>query len=241
MGKRLEGKVALVTGGSAGIGAECCKRFAAEGATVIAADMNPLTYEAAGVEYMQLNVTDVENCTAVVNAIAEKYSRIDILVNNAGITRDALVQKMTDDMWNLVVDVNLKGVFNVTRLVGPLMMENNYGSIINISSVVGEYGNIGQTNYAATKAGVIGMSKSWAKEFARKGANVRCNAIAPGYVMTDILKTVPQELLDKFAALTMLGRLGQPEEIANAALFLASSEASYVTGHVLSVNGGMRL
>jgi 3-oxoacyl-[acyl-carrier protein] reductase len=121
------------------------------------------------------------------------------------------------------------------------MMANGYGSIINISSVVGEYGNIGQTNYAATKAGVIGMTKTWAKEFARKGANVRSNAIAPGYVMTDILKTVPQELLDGFAKLTMLGRLGQPEEIANAALFLASDEASYVTGHVLSVNGGMRL
>ncbi len=241
MCKRLEGKIALVTGGSAGIGGECCKRFAAEGATVIAGDMNPLSYQAGGVEYMLLNVTDTANCENVVDAVKAKYGRIDILVNNAGITRDALVQKMTDDMWNAVIAVNLKGVFNVTRLVGPLMMENNYGSIINISSVVGEYGNIGQTNYAATKAGVIGMSKTWAKELARKGAPVRCNAIAPGYVMTDILKTVPQDLLDKFAALTMLGRLGQPEEIANAALFLASEEASYVTGHVLSVNGGMRL
>ncbi len=241
MSTRLDGKIALVTGGSAGIGAECCKRFASEGAKVIAADMNPLSYEDANVEYMQLNVTDVENCSSVVDAVVKKYGRIDILVNNAGITRDALVQKMTDDMWNLVIDVNLKGVFNLTRLVGPLMMTNNYGSIINISSVVGEYGNIGQTNYAATKAGVIGMSKTWAKEFARKGANVRCNAIAPGYVMTDILKTVPEDLLAKFASMTMLGRLGQPEEIANAALFLASDESSYVTGHVLSVNGGMRL
>lgn len=241
MSKRLEGKIALVTGGSAGIGGECCKLFAAEGATVIAADMNPMTYEAANVEFMQLNVTSVENCQEVVDAVVAKYGRIDVLVNNAGITRDALVQKMTDDMWDAVIAVNLKGVFNVTRLVGPLMMENNYGSIINISSIVGEYGNIGQTNYAATKAGVIGMAKTWAKEFARKGANVRTNAIAPGYVMTDILKTVPQELLDKFAALTMLGRLGQPEEIAKAALFLASDESSYITGHVLSVNGGMRL
>ncbi|MDL2323939.1 3-oxoacyl-ACP reductase FabG [Ruminococcaceae bacterium OttesenSCG-928-A16] len=241
MGGRLEGKVALVTGGSAGIGAECCKLFAKEGAKVIAGDMNPPNFEAENVEYMQLNVTDVANCEEVVKSIVAKYGKLDILVNNAGITRDALVQKMTDDMWDAVVAVNLKGVFNVTRFAGPVMMENNYGSIINISSVVGEYGNIGQTNYAATKAGVIGMAKTWAKEFARKGANVRCNAIAPGYVMTDILKTVPQELLDKFASMTMLGRLGQPEEIANAALFLASNEASYVTGHVLSVNGGMRL
>lgn len=241
MSNYLEGKVALVTGGAAGIGAECCKRFAAEGAKVIAADMRPLTYEAENVEYYELNVTDVDNCKSVVDAVLAKYGKIDVLVNNAGITRDALIQKMTDEMWNMVIDVNLKGVFNMTRLIGPVMMENGYGSIISISSVVGEYGNIGQTNYAATKAGVIGMTKTWAKEFARKGANVRANAIAPGYVMTDILKTVSQDLLDKFSAATMLGRLGQPEEIAKAALFLASDESSYVTGHVLSVNGGMRL
>jgi 3-oxoacyl-[acyl-carrier protein] reductase len=144
-------------------------------------------------------------------------------------------------MWNLVIDVNLKGVFNLTKHIGPYMMKQGNGSIINISSVVGEYGNIGQANYAATKAGVIGLAKTWAKEFARKGAAVRVNAIAPGYIMTDILKTVPQPLLDDFAKLTMLGRLGQPEEIAKAALFLASDDSSYVTGHVLSVNGGMRL
>lgn len=241
MSKRLDGMVAVVTGGSAGIGAQCCMRFAQEGAYVIAADRNPLTYQAENVEYRELNVTDVAQCEALVSEVLEARGKIDILVNNAGITRDALVQKMTDEMWNLVIDVNLKGVFNLTRFVGPAMMAQGKGSIINISSVVGEYGNIGQTNYAATKAGVIGMTKTWAKEFARKGANVRVNAIAPGYVMTDILKTVPEELLQKFAALTMLGRLGQPEEIANAALFLAGDEASYVTGHVLSVNGGMRL
>ena len=241
MCRRLEGKIALVTGGAAGIGAACCQRFAEEGATVVAADIQPLTYDAAGVEFMELNVTDVGNCKAVYDAIMEKYGRIDILVNNAGITRDALIQKMTDEMWDLVIDINLKGVFNLTRLVGPAMMEQGKGSIVNISSIVGEYGNIGQTNYAATKAGVIAMAKTWAKEFARKGANVRVNAIAPGYIMTDILKTVPETLLEKFRGLTMLGRIGEPEEIANAALFLASDESSYVTGHVLSVNGGMRL
>ncbi|GHU71516.1 3-oxoacyl-[acyl-carrier-protein] reductase FabG [Clostridia bacterium] len=241
MSKRLEGKVALVTGGSAGIGACCAMRFAQEGAKVIAGDIAPLTYEADGVSYAKLDVTNVENCEQVVKDIIAKHGKIDILVNNAGITKDALINKMTDAMWDAVIAVNLKGVFNLTRLIGPAMMDKNYGSIINISSVVGEFGNIGQTNYAATKAGVIGMTKSWAKEFSRKGQNVRVNAIAPGYVMTDILKTVPQDLLDKFAKLTMLGRLGQPEEIANAALFLASEEASYVTGTVLSVNGGMRL
>lgn len=241
MSKRLAGKIALITGGAAGIGGECAKRFAQEGAIVYAGDLKPLTYEADSVFYVKLNVADTESCKAVVEDILQKHGRIDILVNNAGITRDALIQNMTDEMWDLVISVNLKGVFNLTRLVGPAMMQSGYGSIISISSVVGEFGNIGQTNYAATKAGVIGMTKTWAKEFARKGANVRCNAIAPGYCMTDILKTVPQNLLDKFAAMTMLGRLGQPEEIANAALFLASEESSYVTGHVLDVNGGMRL
>jgi len=141
----------------------------------------------------------------------------------------------------LVMNVNLKGVFNLTKHFGLHMMMNGYGSIINISSVVGEYGNIGQANYAATKAGVIGLTKTWAKEYARKGANVRVNAIAPGYIMTDMLKTVPEELLEKFAKMTMLKRLGEPVEIAKAALFLASDESSYITGHTLSVNGGMRL
>ena len=172
---------------------------------------------------------------------SEKHGKIDVLVNNAGITADSMTRKMSDEQWDRVINVNLKGVFNVTREIGPLMEETGGGSIINISSIVGVYGNIGQANYAATKAGVIGMSKTWAKEFARKGVPVRVNAIAPGYIMTDILKTVPQELLDKFAKLTMLGRLGEPHEIAGAALFLASDEASYVTGHVLEVNGGMRL
>lgn len=240
MGK-LDGKIALVTGGSAGIGGECCKRFAAEGATVIAADVNPPAYEADGVDYLRLDVTDVASCQAVVDEAVARYGRVDILVNNAGITRDALVQKMTDEMWDAVIAVNLKGVFNMTRIIGPQMMQNGWGSIINVSSVVGVFGNIGQTNYAATKAGVIGMTKTWAKEFARKGANVRVNAIAPGYVMTDILKTVPQELLDKFAGLTMLGRLGNPEEIAAVALFLAGDDASYITGQCIQADGGMRL
>lgn len=238
---RLENKVAIVTGAAKGLGASMATLFAQEGAKVIAADMMPLTYEAENVEFYQLNVTDAEACKALTEYAREKYGKIDILVNNAGITRDSMTRKMTDDMWDLVIDINLKGVFNLTRYVGPMMEELGGGSIINISSVVGEFGNIGQANYAASKAGVIGLSKTWAKEFARKGVPVRCNAIAPGYIMTDMMKTVPEDLLKKFASLTMLGRLGQPEEIAKAALFLASDDASYVTGHVLSVNGGMRL
>ena len=238
---RLENKIAIVTGAAKGLGGAMAQLFAQEGAKVIAVDMMPLTYEAENVEFYKLNVTDGAACKALTDYAKEKYGKIDVLVNNAGITRDAMTRKMTDEQWDLVIDINLKGVFNLTRYVGPLMEELGGGSIINIASVVGEYGNIGQANYAASKAGVIGLSKTWAKEFARKGVPVRCNAIAPGYIMTDMMKTVPEDLLKKFASLTMLGRLGQPEEIAKAALFLASDDASYITGHVLSVNGGMRL
>lgn len=238
---RLKDKVAVITGGARGLGKAMAELFAREGAKVIAVDMEELTYENPNVEGYKLNVTDVEKCKQFFDYVIEKYGKVDVLVNNAGITRDALTRKMTDEQWDLVIDVNLKGVFNLTRYIGPHMQANGGGSIINISSVVGEYGNIGQANYAATKAGVIGLTKTWAKEFAMKGGNVRVNAIAPGYTMTDILKTVPQDLLDKFASQTMLGRLAQPEEIAYPALFLASDESSYITGHVLSVNGGMRL
>ncbi len=238
---RLENKTAIVTGGARGIGQAMCELFASEGARVLAADMSELSYENLSVEGYRLDVSDPEACRACFEYAVGRYGKIDVLVNNAGITRDALTRKMTDEMWQKVIGVNLSGVFNLGRLVGPHMQEHGGGSIVCISSVVGEFGNIGQANYAAAKAGMIGLAKTWAKEFAMKGGNVRVNVIAPGYTMTDILSTVPQELLDKFAAMTMLGRLGRPEEIAKAALFLASDDASYVTGHVLSVNGGMRL
>ena len=238
---RLENKVAIITGGARGLGQAMAIAFADEGAKVIAADMGEMSYSHPNVEGVALNVTDSAACEAFFKEVVEKYGTIDILVNNAGITRDALTRKMTEEMWDLVIDVNLKGVFNLTRHVGPFMQTKQTGSIINIASIVGVFGNIGQANYAASKAGVIGLTKTWAKEFGMKGGNVRVNAIAPGYVMTDILKTVPQDLLDKFAAMTMLGRLGQPEEIANVALFLASEEASYITGQVIEPNGGMRL
>jgi len=237
----LKEKVAIVTGGAKGIGMEIALRFANEGAHVIVADMNELSYQHKNVEGAILNVSDSKDCLEFFNTAVKKYGRIDILVNNAGITRDAMTRKMTDEQWNIVMDVNLKGIFNLVRYIGPHMEVNGGGSIINISSVVGEFGNIGQANYAATKAGMIGLTKTWAKEFARKGVQVRVNAVSPGYIMTDILKTVPQDLLDKFAKLTMLKRLGQPKEIASAVLFLASDESTYVTGHTLSVNGGMRL
>ncbi len=238
---RLENKIAVVTGAAKGLGGAMAQLFAKEGAKVIAVDMGEPIYSDPNVEFYKLNITDTGACKKFFDETMEKYGRIDVLVNNAGITRDAMTRKMTDEMWDMVVDVNLKGVFNLTRYIGPQMEDKGSGAIVNIASVVGEFGNIGQANYAATKAGVMGLTKTWAKEFARKGAKVRVNAIAPGYIMTDMMKTVPADLLEKFAKMTMLGRLGQPEEIANAALFLVSDEASYVTGHVLSVNGGMRL
>ncbi len=238
---KLKGRLAVVTGGAKGIGMEICKSLASKGARVIACDMGEMTYQFDNVSYYPLNITDVDGCKKFFDETVEKYGKIDILVNNAGITRDSMTRKMTDDQWNLVLDVNLKGAFNMVRLIGPHMEATGGGSIINISSVVGVFGNIGQANYAATKAGIIGLTMTWAKEFARKGVPVRVNAIAPGYTMTDILKTVPQDLLDQFAQMTMLKRLGQPEEIAKVALFLASDDSSYITGQTIQVDGGMRL
>jgi len=238
---KLKDKIAVVTGGAKGIGMEIAKALASEGAKVLACDMGEMTYKAENVVYCPLNVTDVEGCKKFFDETIAKYGKIDILVNNAGITCDSMTRKMTDDQWNLVLDVNLKGAFNLVRHIGPQMETSGGGSIINISSVVGVFGNIGQANYAATKAGIIGLTMTWAKEFARKGVPVRVNAIAPGYTMTDILKTVPQELLDQFAQMTMLKRLGQPEEIAKVALFLASDDSSYITGQTIQVDGGMRL
>ncbi len=240
---RLSGKIAIVTGGSRGIGKAICEKFAAEGAKMVIATASTSVpkFEQANIVGYQVNATDRKSVEDFVKDVYEKYGTIDILVNNAGITRDGLINKMTDEMWDEVINVNLKGVYMLTQLVAPIMMEKGKGSIINVSSVVGEYGNVGQTNYAATKAGVIGMMKSWAKEFSRKGAAVRVNSIAPGFINTDMMKTVPDKVLDPIREKTMLGRLGEPEEIADAALFLASDESSFITGHNLSVNGGLRL
>ena len=237
----LTGKIAIVTGASGGIGAEIARVFVDNGAKVIGVynthHLNILQDE----DSIQTDVSKSEDCKKVFDYTVEKYGKIDILVNCAGITRDALTKKMTEDQFDEVISVNLKGVWNMTRFIGPFMQNQKSGNIINISSVVGFYGNIGQSNYAATKAGVIGMTKSWAKEFSFQGGNVRVNAIAPGYCMTAMMDNVPEQLLEKFKGQTMLGRLGQPEEVAKVALFLASDLSSYVTGTTIHVDGGMRL
>jgi len=237
----LKNKIAVVTGASNGIGRAITNTFLRNGARVIGLDLEEGEDRNPELIPLKADVSSTAECERVWQEISRITDHIDILVNCAGITRDALTKKMTEEQFDQVIAVNLKGVWNMTRLIGPAMQARQTGSIINISSVVGIYGNIGQANYAATKAGVIGLTRSWAKEFAMKGGNVRVNAVAPGYTMTNMMKTVPENLLEKFRGQTMLGRLAEPEEIAGAVLFLASDLASYVTGEVLNVNGGMRL
>lgn len=236
----LNKKTAIVTGSENGIGKAILDIFVRNGATVIGIDIKEESKNSY-YKYYKLDVSETYECEIVYQSILKDNNRIDILVNCAGITRDAMTKNMTEEQFNDVINVNLKGVWNLTRLVGPKMQNDKGGSIINISSVVGVFGNIGQVNYAAAKAGIIGMTKTWAKEFALKGGNVRVNAVAPGYTLTDIIKTVPQSLLDKFASQTMLGRLAEPQEIANVVLFLASDLSSYITGEVINANGGMIL
>lgn len=246
--KSLEGKVAIVTGGSSGLGKATLQKFADQGAIVVNWDVNETRGKLLEAEFIQSGHTaafftvDTSNADAVRDAafqVIAKYGKIDILVNNAGITRDATLLKMTDDQWQQVININLTGVYNCTRAVAPYMVEKGYGRIISISSVVGLFGNFGQTNYAAAKAGVIGMTQTWAKELGRKG--VTANAVAPGFIHTEILDAMPAEVLDKMKAKVPVQRLGKPEEIAAVNAFLASDDAAYINGAVISVDGGITL
>ncbi len=242
---RLQGKVAIITGAARGIGRETALLFAAEGAKVVICDLLDEGEEVAeeirsrGGEaiFYRLDVTDREAVKRMVDAVVERYGRIDILVNNAGITRDAQFLKMTEGDWDKVIAVNLKGVFNVTQAVAPVMVAQGKGKIVNAASVVALYGNFGQTNYVASKAGVIGMTKVWARELGRKGINV--NAVAPGFIQTEMTAKVPERVLQMMRERTPLGRLGTPRDVAYAYLFLASDESDYVNGAVLSVDGGL--
>ena len=245
---RLQDKVAIITGGAQGIGYETVVKFAEEGAKVIIWDvletkgnLAVTELEKAGhsVLFIKVDVTDFESTSASAARVIELFGHIDILINNAGITRDASLLKMTPEQWKQVIDVNLTGVFNCTKSVSRFMLEKRQGRIVNTSSVVGLYGNFGQTNYVATKSGIIGMTKVWARELGRKGITV--NAVAPGFIATDMVKTVPEAVLKTLEEKTPLGRLGLPSDIANAYLFLCSDEASYVNGAVLSVDGGLVL
>ncbi len=249
---RLKDKVCLVTGGAAGIGKATAVRFAEEGAIVVLCDVNEeagnalLSQLGPQASFFKVDVTDRKDVQGWIDAVLARYGRIDVLVNNAGITRDALFVKMKDGelakqmeegAFDAVIGVNLKGVFNCTQAVTPTMIKQGGGVILNASSVVGLYGNFGQTNYVATKAGVIGMTKVWARELGRY--HIRVNAVAPGFILTEMVAKMPEQVLADMRSHTPLGRLGDPCDIANAYVWLASDEASFVHGATISVDGGI--
>ena len=245
---RLKDKVAIITGAANGIGFTAAEIFAKEGAKVAMADFNveqgeksaeELRRKGYEVTFFQVNVAQRSSVDEMVGKVRKTYGNISILINNAGITKDAMLSKLKAEDFQAVVDVNLTGVFHCTQAVLPSMLEIGKGKIINTSSVSGVYGNVGQTNYAATKAGVVGMTKTWAKELGRKGINV--NAVAPGFIETGMTAKVPEKILDQMRQMVPLARLGKPEEIANAYLFLASDESNYVNGTVLHVDGGIMM
>ena len=245
---KLKDRVAIITGGAAGIGRAAVEKYCQEGAIVVIWDVN----EAAGKELAQahndnghqvifrkVNTADPEETEAAAQEVIAQFEKIDILINNAGITRDATIRKMTFEQWSQVLSINLSGVFNCVKAVSPFMIEKAYGRIINTSSVVGLYGNFGQTNYAATKSGVIGMTKTLAKELGKYSITV--NAVAPGFIATDMVKAMPKKVIEMMTSKTPLGRLGTPEDIANAYAFLASEDASFISGAVLSVDGAVTI
>ncbi|EHO6918109.1 3-oxoacyl-ACP reductase FabG [Salmonella enterica] len=239
----MKNKICIVTGAAQGIGRKIVEYFSQAGAAKIyACDIKhgeSETVEIKNIVHVTLNVCDRLAIQQMINQIKQKDGRIDVLVNNAGITRDNLINNMTEQEWDQVIDINLKGVFNLTQAVAPLMMENKSGSIITMSSIVGTDGNIGQSNYAATKGGVIAMTKGWAKEFARKGANVRVNCVAPGFVVTPMTKDLPEKVINHMIEKTPLGRMATADDIANGVLFLASEKASFITGQTLKIDGGL--
>ncbi|RPF50589.1 3-oxoacyl-ACP reductase FabG [Aquisalibacillus elongatus] len=245
---RLQDKVAIITGSANGIGLQAAERFAEEGAKVVLADFDvetgqkreeQLKEQGYDVAFIQVNVADRDSVDHMVDETVKQFGGVDILVNNAGITRDAMLSKMTPEQFKQVIDVNLTGVFHCTQAVLPHLAERGKGKVINTSSVSGAYGNVGQSNYAAAKAGLIGLTKTWAKELGRKQINV--NAVAPGFTETAMVETVPDHVIDGLVNQVPMGRLGKPEDIANAYLYLASDESDYVNGHVLHVDGGIMM
>ena len=244
---RLENKVVIVTGAGSGIGKETALLFASEGANVVVVDIcekggreTVTEIEKTGEGYfVKVDITNRKEIELMVKDVVEKYGGIDVLINNAGITQDALVWKMTEEQWDRVIDINLKGCFNCVQAVAEVMVKQGKGVIINASSVVGLQGNIGQVNYAAAKAGLIGMTKTLAKELGRKG--IRVNAVAPGFIVTPMTANVPEKVLQLMKDKTPLGMLGEKKDVAYAYLYLASDEARFVNGAILSIDGGLTI
>lgn len=243
---RLREKVAIITGAAHGIGRETALLFAREGARVVASDIDVSAGEQTVTEiqkfggraiFVKADVSKRADAQQLAERTVQEFGRIDILLNNAGILRDATLLKMTEEQFDQVIAVNLKGTFNCTQAVAPVMIAQGKGKIINVSSVVGLYGNFGQTNYVATKAGVIGMTKVWARELGRKGICV--NVVAPGFIATEMLMTIPEKILSMMREKIPLGRLGEPKEVAQLYLFLASDESDYINGAVISIDGGI--
>ncbi|MFA6216277.1 MAG: 3-oxoacyl-[acyl-carrier-protein] reductase [Candidatus Omnitrophota bacterium] len=243
---RLKDKVVLITGGARGIGRSIALLFAKEGAHIVVGDVNVQEAERTAQEIeamgrqsvaLLLDVTDYVKVEEVINKILDKFGRVDILVNNAGITKDNLLLRMSQVEWDTVINVNLKGTFNCTKAVSKPMVKQRAGKIVNIASIIGVIGNAGQANYSASKAGIIALTKTTARELASR--NITANAVAPGFIQTEMTAKLPQDLKDKMLADIPLGTLGSPEDVANACLFLASGEADYITGQTLIVDGGM--
>jgi len=241
-----ENKVAVVTGSARGIGFAIAEKFAKAGAITIITDMNQELVDIAVKRLKDknlladgyvMNVTDSENIENVFKEIINKYKTLDVLVNNAGITKDNLIMRMKDEDWDAVINVNLKGTFLCTKRVSRIMLNQKSGSIINIASVVGIMGNMAQANYAASKGGIISLTKSTAKEFASR--NIRCNAVAPGFIETEMTAVLDELIVEEYAKAIPLKRMGKPEDVANLCLFLASEEANYITGQTLNVDGGL--
>jgi len=244
--KRLDGKVAVITGSARGIGFAIAERFAEHGATTIISDISQelvdkavckLKEKSLSVDGLVMNVTNAENLEECFKEIVSKYHSIDILINNAGITKDNLIMRMTEADWDSVIEVNLKGTFLCTKKISRIMLNQKHGCIINIASVIGIMGNTAQANYAASKGGIIALTKSTAKEFASR--NIRCNAVAPGFIETDMTSVLDEKIKEEYAKAIPLKRMGKSADVANLCVFLASDEASYITGQTINVDGGL--
>lgn len=245
---KFKNKVVVITGGASGIGKAAVEKFAREDAAVGIWDVNEvqgkeleliLLNEGFVARFIKVNTAKFEEVEAATKEIIRQFGKIDVLINNAGITRDASLQKMTAEQWQQVMDVNLTGVFNCTKAVSPNMIQNNFGRIINTSSIVGLYGNYGQSNYAATKAGVIALTKTWARELGKN--NITVNAVAPGFIATDMITTIPEKVIEMMKEKIPLKKLGTAEDVANVYAFLASNDAQFISGTVISVDGGLTI